>query len=172
MGPTVPLRQEQQGNQNASTGIKQVFPQPGTEGQQDQQGEAKVSTSASAGSNQQSNQSQGDAAKNEGAATNEAPKITPEEEKKIVEDIIKRITPLVEELVASELHRIRHGGQLNDDDDEAGGFMPFPFVIGGGPAGLGVSESIFSTERESFEWNASKFREESQVVLHSFLQNY
>ena len=121
VGPTVPVRQEQESNQNRTTGIKQVFPAPGTE-------DAKNAS-------EQSNKSEKEEAVKTPSPAQETPTITPEDEKKIVEDILKKITPLVEELVANAIRRIRRGGKDDDGDDD--GFVPFPFMFGG--PGLGVS---------------------------------
>lgn len=56
--------------------------------------------------------------------------VTPEEEKKIVESVLKQLTPLVEQLVAAEIRRVL-SGQTDSDDDN--GFVQFPFMFGGGP---------------------------------------
>lgn len=154
VGPTVPVRQEQESNQKRTTGIKQVFPEPGTE-------DAKIAS-------EQLNKSEEE---KEEAIKTPAPAqqtltMTPEEEKKIVEDIIKKITPLVEELVANEIRRIRRGGK--DDDGDDGSFVPFPFMFGG--PGLGVS--VLKEKIEKYDQSSSMFREECLAVLHLFLQNY
>ena len=56
--------------------------------------------------------------------------ITPEEEQKIVESVLKQLTPVVEQFVAAEIRRALRG---QTDSDDENGFMPFPFMFGGGP---------------------------------------
>ncbi|CAF1483949.1 unnamed protein product [Rotaria magnacalcarata] len=49
-----------------------------------------------------------------------------EEEEKIVETVIKQLTPIVEQLVAAELRRVLSGQNNQDDDND---FAPFPFMF-------------------------------------------
>ncbi|CAF1636252.1 unnamed protein product, partial [Adineta ricciae] len=63
--------------------------------------------------------------------TDEKKEITKEDEEKIVESVLKQMTPIVEQLVAAEVRRTllaKEGGQDDDND-----FVPFPFMFGGGP---------------------------------------
>ena len=54
--------------------------------------------------------------------------ITPEEEKKVVESVLKQLTPFVEQLVAAEIRRVLSG---QTDSDDENGFNPFQFLLGG-----------------------------------------
>ena len=70
--------------------------------------------------------------------TEEKKEITKEDEEKIVESVLKQMTPIVEQLVAAEVRRTllsKEGGQDDDND-----FVPFPFMFGGGPMPPPVSE--------------------------------
>ena len=64
--------------------------------------------------------------------TKQKQEVSPEEEKKIVESVIKQLTPLVEQFVASEIRRALSG---QTDSDDENGFLPFPFLFGGAGAG-------------------------------------
>ncbi len=56
--------------------------------------------------------------------------ITPAEEKKIVDSVLKQLTPFVEQLVAAEVQRVLSG---QPDFDANNGFGNFPLLFGGGP---------------------------------------
>ena len=77
-----------------STGIRQVFP-PAAEAQ------LQAHPSSTAGPTEQQQR-------------------TEEDEEKIVEHILKQLTPLVEELVTMEVRRARLGRTDQDDDNEGG----------------------------------------------------
>ena len=141
VGPTVPLRQGQENNENAPTGIKQVFP-PVANQEHVETNSSNLSTASEQSKTSENNASTKDA-KPAQTASQEAITVTPEEEKKIVEDVIKKLTPLVEELVANEIRRIRRG--LSDDNDEAG-FAPFPFLFGGGPMFARSGQGSFNND--------------------------
>jgi hypothetical protein len=59
--------------------------------------------------------------------TPEKTEITKEDEEQIVASVLKQMTPIVEQMVAAEVRRVRSGQE--DDND----FVPFPFMFGGGP---------------------------------------
>ncbi|CAM4947820.1 unnamed protein product [Rotaria socialis] len=56
----------------------------------------------------------------------EATTLSKEEEEKVVETVIKQLTPLVEQLVAAELRRVLSGQNSQDADND---FVPFPFMF-------------------------------------------
>jgi len=63
--------------------------------------------------------------------TPEKKEITKEDEEQIVANVLKQMTPIVEQMVAAEVRRARNGQE--DDND----FVPFPFMFGGGPVFTG-----------------------------------
>jgi len=63
--------------------------------------------------------------------TPEKKEITKEDEEQIVASVLKQMTPIVEQMVAAEVRRVRNGQE--DDND----FVPFPFMFGGGPVFVG-----------------------------------
>ena len=135
VGPTVPVRPEQDANSTITAGIRQIFPPA----QEDQLQSSTSSQTAATAPPEEKLESNAKTSEKEPSSTASQPSkqettgITQEEEEKIVQNILKQLTPLVEELVANEVRRIALGS--SDSNSEAG-FVPFPFMVStlsGGP---------------------------------------
>lgn len=162
-GPTIPLVQVAPKDYEPSPNVRQVYPPLSEAEQQEQKKQAQLqanqpapaASSTSADEQKKSDETTSAAASStqakEGekkpeettstAATQQKQpekkvELTPEEEKKVVESVLKQLTPLAERLVAAEIRRVLSG---QTDSDDENGFGPFPFMFGGGP--------IFATAR-------------------------
>ena len=146
VGPTVPVRQEQQANQTATTGIRQVFPLAGEDQRQERSPSPSLQRSVSPSSGQDESKKAPETSGNnqsttqQPAAEKETKSVTPEEEEQIVASILKQLTPLVEELVANEVRRVRRGLSVDSDELES---LPFPFMFAGAPNSQGQSATGF-----------------------------
>ncbi len=149
-GPTVPLVQVPPKDYEPSPNVRQVYPPLSEAQQQEQQKQAQLQANQSAQSTQPpptsssttevektkiEEQTKSEEVTSATAPTqqqNEAqqkPEVTPEEEQKIVESVLKQLTPFVEQFVAAEIRRVL-SGQTDSGDDN--GFVTFPFMFGGG----------------------------------------
>jgi hypothetical protein len=138
-GPTVPLVQASSEDYEPSPNVRQVYPPLSEAQQQEQQKQAQLQANQLAEEEKTKTQEEttsSTASSPQQGQTEQKEEITPEEEEKIVESVIKQLQPLVEQFVAAEIRRVLRG-QTDSDDDT--GFMSFPFMFGGGP--------IFSTSR-------------------------
>lgn len=142
LGPTVPSNQEQDQNNQSSPTIHQVYP-PTSEGQQEDQSkqdQLQASQASQPEDQEQKQKAEGENKSEQAESTDasapkqdeaqEKPKLTEDEEKKVVDSVLKQLTPLVEQLVAAEVRRILLGGQNNQDDEND--FVPFPFMFASG----------------------------------------
>lgn len=149
VGPTIPVRVDEKDHAASSSGVREVFPDGKEEAKpkdstaetpkvEKTQGESATKTDAQPQeTDNQTNIATSSATETTTTTSNaqpatETPKgLTQEEEERIVGNIIKQVTPLVEELVAKELRKLRGGSEV---DDDAFDFIPFPFMFAhGGP---------------------------------------
>lgn len=153
-GPTIPLVQVAPKDYEPSPNVRQVYPPLSEAEQVEQRKQAQLqanqpaSTSSSTTTTEQkkpegttsTEQKQEEKKSDETTSVNVSStekkegekkvEITPEEEQKIVESVLKQLTPVVEQFVAAEIRRALRG---QTDSDDENGFMPFPFMFGGGP---------------------------------------
>lgn len=153
-GPTIPLVQVAPKDYEPAPNVRQVYPPLSASEQAEQQKQAQLqanqpapassSTSTTeqkkpeetASTQQKEEEKKSDAATPTDVSSTQPKQgekkveVTPEEEQKIVESVLKQLTPIVEQFVAVEIRRALSG---QTDSDDENGFMPFPFMLGGGP---------------------------------------
>ena len=143
IGPTIPLRQVQEGDDEPSPSIHQVYPPLNEAEQEEQKKQAKLQATQpmelsqsleSVSTNKEDREEKASRAEKleeltlsnaSASQQNQAQKkqdLTSQEEEKIVQTVVNQLTPVVEQLVLTEVRRA-----LCDQSDHD--FMPFPFMF-------------------------------------------
>jgi hypothetical protein len=116
-GPTIPLSQVQQQDNESSPKIRQVYP---PQNQEQQQNQFQLQSSSSTATEEEPTSAYISSSQQGGAQPKK--ELTHEEEKKIVDTVLKKLTPLVEQLVAAEVRRVLSGGLRGGVGDEISGY--------------------------------------------------
>ena len=148
-GPTIPIHQAQRSDNEPSPSIRQVYPPVNAQLQKEQTNQSQEpqlsSSTIDDGKKKKEETTSTTVSSSQQDETQQKQEITKEEEKKIVDAVLKELTPFVEQLVATEVRRVLSGETGHDGT----GMIQFPFIFAsGGPI---LTSSYGSSPSQSFQ---------------------